>query len=225
MWAFGCNRQTDKHASPSLTHTCTPHSQFVGTSANLNTTPRDCHIPTCTPKTSTPRKQTHITALRYAKDGHAGEARLRKRGQPPQQLADTGATPSKHKKVESSRKKITPLNVRGGKVPMQGSKGSTSQTKGPEHPSDGNECSSSEGVAEPPPKRAETHSREPRTREKGVTDQVAQPTSRAKATADKRPALENITNVARNMGKRTSPPRKAKAAKGVTPLEAALESK
>ena len=108
---------------------------------------------------------------------------------------------------------------------MQGSKGSTSQTKSPEHPSDGNDCSSSEGVAEPPPKRAETRSREPRPREKGVTDQAAQPTSRAKATADKRPALENITNVARNMGKRTSPPRKAKAAKGVAPLEAALESK
>lgn len=134
-------------------------------------------------------------------------------------------TPSKFKEVETSRKKVTPLNVRGGKASIQGSKVSTHQTKGPEHPSDGNKRSSSEGVAEPPPRRAETHSREPRPTEEVITDQVAQPTSRANATADKRPALENITNVARNTEKRTTPPRKAKTAKGVTPLEAALESK
>ena len=208
----------------SLSHTCTyihthAHTQFTGPSANLDSTPQDSHIPSCTPKTSTPRKQGNISALLHKKDGHRGETRLRKRGQPQQQPKEAREMPSKHKEVQASRKKAAPLDVRVEKEPRQGSKGSTRQTNRAKHPTDANEHTSPEIVADPMLKKAETHSREQRPRREAVTDQVPQPTTRSNVPS-KRPALENITNVARNEGKKSAPPKKTKSAKGVPQPEA-----
>ena len=195
------------------------HTQFTGISANLDATPQGRQIPSCAPKTSTPRKQAHTSILLNSKDGREGETRPRKRGQPQQQLNKAGETPSKHEEVRASRKKVVPLDMRVGKAPRQSSRDSTHQTGGTEHPSGANKHNPSEGVTDPILNKAEMRSKEPRSRQETVTDQGSQPTAKGNVPS-KRPALENITNVARDKGTNSAPPRKTKAAKGVTPLEA-----
>lgn len=216
---FNCNRcvrLTPTSLSLSLSQHNT-RTQFTGNSAGLATTPHGCNIPSCTPKTSTPRKQAHISALLAKKENNAGETRLRKRGQPQQQLSEAGGTPSKHEEVQASRRKIVPPDVRVGKTTQGDPKDSTHQASTMGHQCDASEHDSPEGVVNPTLQRAETRSRELRSRRQAVTEQESQPTAKGRVS-NKRPALENITNVARDKGKKAAPPKKTKTAKGMAPL-------